>query len=303
MRFKQDRCFNVNCNFVIDENRAINIARVLIDLFKQKPELVNMPEYQFPKNLIRGGREHALYFTYVISIDYGTDSEKLWHKARSAYELNPEIFTPERILAMDENVLREFLGRLGARYNSSAVRVWKEISRNLVEIYDGDPRNITAQPLTVAEIKERISRFPNLRGPKLSNFFIRAMVEMGLFKVKDLDDLDLPVDKQVARFTIYTGVLQLNGGEFEGSVNDNPLRSLIQEIWRKAAKAVGTAPWKLDQPIWIIGSKMCAVGIRDKCPVINICEKKKDVIFRENRVIWDADAKDIQNTLGSTRIA
>jgi len=33
--------------------------------------------------------------TYVISIDYMVDAEKLWQRARRAYELRPENFTPE----------------------------------------------------------------------------------------------------------------------------------------------------------------------------------------------------------------
>jgi hypothetical protein len=40
------------------------------------------------------------------------------------------------------------------------------------------------------------------------------MGETGLFKVKDLYELDIPVDKQIARFTIYTGVLKLEAASF-----------------------------------------------------------------------------------------
>jgi len=40
------------------------------------------------------------------------------------------------------------------------------------------------------------------------------MGETGRFKVKDLDELDVPVDKQIASFTIYTGVLKFKSGKF-----------------------------------------------------------------------------------------
>jgi len=53
------------------------------------------------------------------------------------------------------------------------------------------------------------------------------MGETELFKVKDLNELDVPVDKQIARFTIYTGVLKLRSGSFQGCANDDPLQSLI----------------------------------------------------------------------------
>ncbi|MEM3666986.1 MAG: hypothetical protein QW222_07905 [Candidatus Bathyarchaeia archaeon] len=274
--------------FEFDNNKATNIAKILLDLFRQRHWLVSMPEYQLPRNLVAGSREHALYLTYVISIDYMTDAEKLWSKARGAYELYPERFTPEKVLAVSERTLQVFLKRLGARFSPSAAKTWKKISAVLMEKYDGDPRNITAQPLTVAEIKERLKDFPYLRGNKLANFYIRAMGETGLFKVKDLDELDIPVDKQIARFTVYTGVLRLKSGKFQGCANDDPLRSLIQEAWREAAKTIGTAPWKLDEPMWNIGSKLCTYRKCKQCPVENLCNKTTGISFKENLLIWES---------------
>jgi len=36
-----------------------------------------MPEYMLPDSLVEGPREHALYLTFIISIDYMTDAVKL----------------------------------------------------------------------------------------------------------------------------------------------------------------------------------------------------------------------------------
>ncbi|MCS7115099.1 MAG: hypothetical protein RMJ15_02005 [Nitrososphaerota archaeon] len=74
-----------------------------------------------------------------------------------------------------------------------------------------------------------------MRGAKLANFYIRAMGETSLFKVKVLNELNMLVDKQITRFTVYTGVLRLKSGKFQGCANDDPLRSLIQE--RSMAKS------------------------------------------------------------------
>jgi N-glycosylase/DNA lyase len=158
---------------------------------------------------------------------------------------------------------------------------------SLLEKYGGDPRNITAQPLTIKEIKEKLVDFPYLRGSKLANFYIRVMGETGLFKIKDLNELDIPVDKQVTRFTIYTGVLKLKGGKFQGCANDDPLRSVIQEAWRNAARSIGAAPWKLDEPMWNIGSKLCVKRKCGQCPVKGYCDKIKGITFKENLVVWE----------------
>jgi len=44
------------------------------------------------------------------------------------------------------------------------------------------------------------------------------MGETGLFKVKNLHELDIAVDKQVARFTFYTGVIKIKAQKYQGCV-------------------------------------------------------------------------------------
>jgi endonuclease III len=279
----------VDFKFAIDDLRAIKIAGRLFTEFYNRMGFFkdySMPEYVLPRSLKEGTREHALFLTYVVSIDYMTDAEKLWKKSRGAYELYPERFTPEQVLKVSPHSVEVFVRSLGARFGSTAAKIWKDLSIVLSEKYSGDPRKITDQPLTVEEIKKRINELPSLRGPKLSNFYIRAMGEKGLFKVENLDDLDIPVDKQVARFTIYTGVLKLLSEQFVGCAQEQPLRGLIEEAWRHAAKTLGTAPWKLDEPIWTVGSKLCSKRRCGSCPVKDLCGKTKRITFKENTVVW-----------------
>jgi len=275
--------------FAVDDVKAFKIAERLFDQFySHKGFFVDysMPEYVLPRNLEEGSREHALFLTYVISIDYMTDADRLWKKSRGAYELYPERFTPEEILKISPRTVETVVKNLGARFYSNAAKTWIKISKVLVDKYDSDPRNITRESLEVDEIKRRLRDFPYLRGNKLSNFYIRAMGETELFKVKNLNELDIPVDKQVARFTIYTGVLKLLSEQFVGCAQEEPLRSLIEEAWRDAAKKLDTAPWKLDEPIWTVGSKLCSGRKCGKCPVKELCDRTKGITFKENTVIW-----------------
>ena len=287
----------ITIKFEIDEEKAVKIAKILHEQFENRKGIFSdysMPEYIYPRNLVPGSKEHALYFTYIISIDYMTDAEKLWKKARGAYELYPKRFTPKKILQFSDNTVKTFVRRLGARFAPEAAKTWKKISKILLEKYDGDPRNITPQPLTVNEIKAKLQEFPYLRGNKLSNFYIRAMGETGLFKVKNLHELDIPVDKQVARFTFYTGVVKIKAQKYQGCVNDDPIKSLIEEAWRKAAKKLGIPPWKLDEPIWTIGSKLCTKRKCKQCPIENLCNKTKGIKFKENTIIWENGTNQIR---------
>jgi hypothetical protein len=85
--------------FVIDDLKAIKIAGKLFNEFYNRKGFFkdySMPEYVLPRNLKEGTREHALFLTYVISIDYMTDAVKLWKRYRGAYEPHAERFTSAR---------------------------------------------------------------------------------------------------------------------------------------------------------------------------------------------------------------
>ena len=174
--------------FAIDDLKAFRIAERLFDQFYNRKGIFadySMPEYGLPRNLKEGTREHALYMTYVVAIDYMIDAEKLWKRSRDKYELYPERFTPEEILKLSSRTVENVVKSLGARFYSNAAKTWIKISKILVDRYGGDPRNITREPLEITEIKRRLREFPYVRGNKLSNFYIRAMGETGLFKVKN----------------------------------------------------------------------------------------------------------------------
>ncbi len=274
----------------IDPGKATLIAQRLYNQFYNRTGFFasyDMPEYILPENLEHGSKEHGLYLTYVISIDYMTDAERLWRRSRGTYQLYPEMFCPEKILSLGKDTVRNLVKRLGGRYPVTGADTWKKVSRKLLYKYDGDPRNLTKEPSTIKEIRQRLDEFPYLRGNKLSNFYIRAMGETGLFKITNLHELDIPVDIQVARFTIYTGVLKLLSDSFEGCVHKNPLRGLIEEAWRNSARKIGTSPWKLDEPIWTVGSKLCSKRQCSPCPVKDLCNKTKGVKFSNAIAIWD----------------
>jgi len=276
--------------FDINKTKAAVIATKLYhDFYSRKGffQDYEMPEYIAPDNLVEGSKEHAWYLTLVISIDYMTDAVKLWRNARETYRLHPDKFNPNVILNLGTRTLTSLVRDLGARYPKSAAETWKKVCRTIVEKYDGDPRNITPKPSTIRQVNARLNDFPYLRGNKLSNFYLRAMGEKGLLNISNLPELNIPVDIQVARFTAYTGTLRPLSDSFQGCVHKDPLRSLIEQTWRDAAKEIGTYPWKLDEPIWTIGSKLCAKRICHRCPVEDLCEKVKGIKLKGALMIWE----------------
>lgn len=272
--------------FDYDVGLVTKIGKVLHEQFSTKTGYFEghvMPEYIMP-DVEHGSREMALYYTYVLAVDYQTDAHKLWRNSRNQYNLHPEMFEPEVILSTPDGDLRVFVRGLGARYPNNGADAWKTISRILISRYDGDPRNITKTPISTRELSRRLDKFPYIRGKKIGTLFQRVMGDLGLLKVSDLDRVDVAVDLQVSRFTFYTGALK-PVGPVSGSVQQPPIRPAIEKIWREAAGNIGIAPWKLDQPIWVIASNQCTRHMCGPCPVRGLCERNFEVQIQGNQLI------------------
>lgn len=146
---------NITTSFEIDGDKAFKIGQTLLDQFYNKKGFFKdyeMPEYILPPNLVKGSKEHARYLTYVIAVDYMTDAVKLWRGSREEYQYNPNSFNSTRILDMSESQLRTLIKRIGGRFPKTGAGTWKKIAKILLDRYDGDPRNITREPQTIAEI-------------------------------------------------------------------------------------------------------------------------------------------------------
>ena len=76
--------------FQIELEKAVSISKILLDQFYNNKGFFkdySMPEYILPGNMISGSREHALWLTFVVSVDYMADAVRLWKNARADYEL------------------------------------------------------------------------------------------------------------------------------------------------------------------------------------------------------------------------
>ena len=105
--------------FVLDSERAAKIASILYPLFIGRKGIFKgyqMPEWVLPRGVKPGSKEHALYLTYVIAVDFGVDAEALWKNARGKYELYPEYFDPEYLLKISPTTITRVLRDLTIRY-------------------------------------------------------------------------------------------------------------------------------------------------------------------------------------------
>ncbi len=101
------------------------------------------------------------------------------------------------------------------------------------------------------------------------------------------NELDIPIDIQVARFTFLTGCLKLSKRNEVACIHEPPVQPAIEDVWRNVATSLGIAPWQLDEPIWIVGSKLCTWKNCAPCPVKDLRDKNFDIKIQGNKIYWE----------------
>lgn len=274
---------------ITDYGKAVEIGRVLHEGFERRNgffEHTPLPEYINP-DIVDGSREQALFFTYVMALDYQTNANRLWSRSRVRFNRQHDVFEPEVILATNRIELEKLIKSLGGRYPSVQAKAWQKISSILLDDYGGDPRNIAIEPMSLKEVKSRLSEFPILKGPKVGRVYTRIMGEKGLFKITDLHTLDVAIDVQVVKFTFYTGVLKVEGF-IDEDFQSITIRKPLEDVWRRAAKELKCPPWKLDEPIWIVASNLCTNFSCRSCPVVKHCLKSFDYEFTGGKLFHNS---------------
>lgn len=130
----------------------------------------------------------ALFLFYVIQLDYATRSQRLYANARSLVEENSRAFSPYYISSLDNEELRELLDKLSPRYINEATRRYKVTSLKLLEEYSGDPRIIFESYEQAVKVLDRVKEFRGF-GPKIGNFFVRAMVNTFNYQYADIEEI------------------------------------------------------------------------------------------------------------------
>jgi hypothetical protein len=72
----------------IDTDRGEQLAYLLYDFFSTTGILGNteMPEDILPVDMKKGSREHLLFITLTVSIDYQCDAKVMWAVSRKTFE-------------------------------------------------------------------------------------------------------------------------------------------------------------------------------------------------------------------------
>ena len=216
------------------------------------------------------GPTRRLFLTFVAAVDKMRDATQLWRAAGELFRTNPEVFDPAEVSSMSLETLRKLLSESRVtRYPERQAGAWRTIAASLAvgngpvcRVVDSGYGDATE---LLRDVKSRDSRrrtrFPELRGDKISLMWIRMMAEPGKARIRHLDAVPVAVDVQVRRVTENLGVTDTRGQKL-----NNRIRKEIQNAWSAAVanariggpeRIAGTCA-ALDPALWFYAKHGCS---------------------------------------------
>ena len=265
----------------MNNDKAVNIVSLITEnylankgIFSTTEDLL---EFQIPKDIEYGSKEHARFYFYLIFNDHGTKSRNLYMKFKELYNNTENLFSPSDIINNfkdNENLLKEsYLSNLGLRYPTQAAKSWISNSEMLISRYNGEPINLYNSTSNAVELFKRIKNFRSY-GPKTSGLLLRVIRGVGFNRnLSHITDVPLPVDIHDSRIAFMCGIYKPDGIDDIYNIYSNPKHiQRIEKIWREAAKESGVKWVDIDRALWLLGSKGCVNKLCIECPINQYCK-------------------------------
>lgn len=274
-------------SLIVDQSKARELGESIYHQYQNRLGLFEKyepPDYSLPKGIISGSKGHALFLTYVFALDDTINSNSIWRKARQIYEETPWFFDAEQILTRSDEGLFDTLTKLNVTEPNEHLKRWRTISKNLLYSYAGDPRRLIETPLELSRVMKKVKKLLEINDDRIIYRYIQLMSTSRLLKIKKSKDLGVFIDRNIVLFTIYTGIIKIQDDSFEGYLDRDPLSTLTRKLWNKVVNSLKIKPWYLEDPLSIIGDKLCPEMKCLLCPIYSNCDKIFNMKISKNKI-------------------
>jgi len=245
---KQTDSLNKLCQIKDKNERACEIVKFFVSeyeshrgVFKNR---INAEDHILENTT---DKEKSLFLFYIIQLDYATKSQRLYKEAKKLWASGKKYYIPQIILKMSDIDLKSLLkSYLSPRYINEAVKRWNLNSKKLINEYNSNPINIFKLSNDAKKIENAIREFRGF-GPKIGNFFFRAMVNTFDFKLKNINKVTQPVDRHDIRLSFEWGLIDSK------DINKKNITK-VKEIWQEACDNADKSWLIFDRAMWVWGS-------------------------------------------------
>lgn len=211
-----------------------------------------MPEDANP-GLDKSCPENYLYFSLPMALNYQRDSYKLWKSALLTYQDTDtySVFSPQDVVSMDENALREkLLKHKLALQSNRHPQIWRCLCETMNDEWNGDIRNLFQEnDNDVLKIKQYIisnkKKYPYLSGPKIMNYWLYVMGNYTDLKLKNTRAISIAPDTHVIQATRRLGLIQ------NTNIEDYKLREMVAALWEEILLDTEFSPVDIHTPLWL----------------------------------------------------
>ena len=265
-------------SFEAHVDRACTVADRLFNAFQGDGPGVfgtkDMPEDLVPQGTSQGSREHLLFLTFTVAIDYMRDASQLWHASRLAFEngVTRFLFEPNRVSLMSHEDLIRWLKHLDiSRKHGPDAETWHVVGSVLSQHFGGDVLQLAEScdldaTGILRTIRQGATRIRFLSGDKIGPLWVRMLHDNGCLPLENMNVLPIPVDVHVARATLATG-----GIVGAGLVDAGELYRAIEDLWERACERKPYYALRLDEPLWQQSRLGCTNRSSDDCGAVNGC--------------------------------
>lgn len=185
-----------------------------------------------------------------------------------------------RIADMKVNDLAAVLGRWRGekslhRFPPTMAKNLIFASRRLEKQYHGDASRIWSADPGAKAVRERLREFDGI-SVKLANMGVRLLVTNYGVKLSDWEDVDIAVDRHVARVFLRTGLLAGTPGRMVYRAAE-----VREEVTAAARRLSPEFPAALDDPGFFVGKEWCTAERawctdgNQPCPLARVCPRDR----------------------------
>lgn len=226
-------------------------------------DAANLPqdERNMPLELPRGGREHANFlWATCYYMRGGIKSTAAFAGLSEVYAQEPELFDPFEAINDDPERVKELLKANGLAFSSSTIGpAWVENARRMVELYDGDPRNIFRDTTDYNVLLTRMKN--NGRGKGFVGFQ-EKMVSMIMYYLMDAElipyfDFPLPVDFHVLRVSAANEIITFENVPEDGNIYSEKTLAMLRAMYHDYSVTHGISQLDVCNAVWSLSAAVC----------------------------------------------
>lgn len=233
----------------------------------------------YPKDAAEFTERHAHAFLFGAIFDRMISANEAW---QSPYRLFQRLghLDVRKIAKMQPEVLARVIARSGEdkalhRFPPTMARALVSASKKLVAEYGGDASRIWAPGTAAGVVIARLQEFDGI-SHKIANMTARLLVTYYGAHLTGWEEIDVAVDRHVARVFLRTGLV--DGTRRATRYSAAELKPAIVDAARRLSP---TFPGALDEAAFVVGREWCNAGkawCRDgqrPCPLADACAGRR----------------------------